>query len=121
VGGLTDSTIGSLIQTDVELKLRLAGIQVLTQAESQSAPGRPWLCLIATIQRSGQAPTYHYNIGLELQQDVILVRNPSVTTRGPTWSTGGLGGSSDIQVLRDVIKDNVDIFINAYLSVNPKK
>jgi hypothetical protein len=38
-----------------------------------------------------------------------------------TWSVGGVGIAFDIEVARNLVKDQIDIFLNAWLSVNPKE
>jgi hypothetical protein len=109
------------IQTDAELKLRLAGIRVLSQEESFRSPGAPVL-YIETNVLTGREP-WVYNVEVELQQTATLSLN-NVVTSATTWGAGmgtGSVGSNDISVMRDRIKDQVDMFINAYLSANPKK
>jgi hypothetical protein len=108
------------IQTDVELKLRLAGIAVLTKEERLAAPGTPFLYINVNTQ-SGSL--YAYSISVQLEQDVRLDRDPSTRISATTWSVTSVGtvGRNNLRDVRDSIKDIVDIFINAYLSVNPKK
>ena len=112
------------IQTDVELKLRQAGITVLTQAERRAAPGGPFLYItVNTQQRPTAAGLYAYSISVELSQNVQLERDPTIQIVGATtWSVGEVGtvGRDRLRGVRDGIKDLVDMFINAYLSVNPK-
>lgn len=109
------------IQTDVELKLRQAGIAVLTEAGSHAAPGEPFLYV--NVSTSG-GPLYAYSIEVEFRQTVRLDRDPSIKIFGATtWSVGGGGavGQHSLRDIRDGIEDYVDGFINAYLSVNPKR
>ncbi len=116
-GGLNKTSI----QTDVELKLRQAGITVLTEAEMLAALGHPTL-YINVNTHSG--PMYAFSIRVELCQDVRLDRDPSLQlSDATTWSVGAVGtvGRNNFRDIRDHIKDSVDEFINAYLSVNPKK
>jgi hypothetical protein len=112
------------IQTDAELKLRLAGIRVLTRDESLTEPGSPYLHLDALIT-TGKGP-WGYATSVELKQAVRLDRNPTVLILGTTtWSVETLGGyarpSNISEQVRSGLKNGVDQFINAYLSVNPKK
>jgi len=61
---------------------------------------------------------------VELKQNVRLDRDPSMWLPGvTTWSVDAVGtvGREKLRNLRDGIKDYVDRFINAYLSVNPKR
>jgi hypothetical protein len=113
------------IQTDVELKLRLAGIRVLTQEEWLKESGTPFLYVYAHVTLSKQNPGFViYSIEVGLEQKVVLLRDPSMTTIAPTWQSGSMMGivaTSDPRHIRDKAKDIVDVFLNAYLSVNPKK
>lgn len=111
------------IQTDVELKLRLAGIKVITVPESYKQPGAPRLYVIAHVNLSNQQPII-YAISVQLQQGVVLERNSALSISATTWSSSPiveLFPFRDTQKIRDMIRDRVDQFINAYLSVNPKK
>jgi len=112
------------LQTDVELKLRQAGITVLTRETGNPAPGDPWLYLnVATVKRS--TGLYAFNVYLKLNQDVRLTRAPSTMMSAVTWDalgTVGIVGSEPFSsTVRGVVKDQVDQFINAYLAANPKK
>lgn len=111
------------IQTDVELKLRIAGIKVLTEKESTDTPGRPFLYVLVTVL--GGDGVYAFSYHVSLQQEVLLARDKAMpTVLAPTWSVSGVGkaGRKDLpQYVRDAVKDEIDVFLNAYLSVNPKK
>ena len=108
------------IQTDVELKLRLAGLNVLLYKELSKAPESPTLYVYPHVIKSSYN-IYIYNIELALFQNVYLERDSKISTTAPTWSAGYLGITSELDYIRSKIKDKVDSFINAYLSVNPKK
>jgi len=107
------------LQQDTELKLRLAGIKVPSE-ESPELPGRPLLYLNATILRYGSLERYIFNIKLELNQEVALVRKPSAKASATTWSVALTGTSHKLSTVRDQVKELVDTFVNAYLSVNSK-
>ncbi len=105
-------TLISQIQTDVELKLRLAGIMVNQESEQ-------FLYVDANIVRI-ESGRYIFNCILELNQGVTLKRNNTFCF-ACTWSANCAGITNSLEKIRDSVKDLVDIFINAYLSVNPKK
>lgn len=110
-GGLNKASI----QTDVELKLRQAGITVLTEE------GTPYLYIDVN---TSSGSLYAYFVGVKLCQTVRLDRDPSIQVLlATTWDVGEVGtvGRVNLRSIRDRIKDLVDMFINAYLSVNPKK
>ncbi|HXW62876.1 MAG TPA: hypothetical protein VEJ45_09765 [Candidatus Acidoferrales bacterium] len=102
------------IQTDVELKLRLAGIHILSEEEDNNTPGAPSLYVNVRVVRSAAA------VAVELKQGVRLVRNGELS-QGTTWSVGGVGANLTAESIRNHIKDYLDEFLNAWLSVNPRK
>ncbi len=111
----------SSIQTDVELKLRIAGIKVLTEEEVKKEPGMPWLYVqVYSVKGLG----FHaISIVLELNQGVYLSRDLKIGCVAATWSTRyvGYAGAGTVNRLRDNVKDKVDEFINDYLEMNPKE
>jgi len=109
------------IQTDVELRLRKAGVRVLTDEESLGTPGSPWLYVnVGTFIRSGSA-LCAYGVEVVLNEMVTLARG--FKTVGGIWHTGNVGtvGTSNIREIRKDVGDQVDKFINDYLAANPKK
>jgi hypothetical protein len=102
------------IQTDVELKLRLAGMRVLSDEEDNNTPGMPYLYVNVRVVRSAAA------VGVELRQSVRLARNGEPAL-GATWSAGGVGTNLTAESIRGHVKDYVEAFLNAWLSVNPRK
>jgi hypothetical protein len=104
------------IQTDVELKLRLAGIRVVTDDEDAKLPGSP--ALYVNLNLTDDARVAHVDV--ELEQNATLERNTLWTPRITTWSTGVLLSNPTAQGIRDAVKDHVDTFLNAWFSVNPK-
>jgi hypothetical protein len=115
----------STVTTDVELRLRQAGITVLPggtvlPGESPS----PWLYVRVGFVASGTV--YAYAVEVELHQPVTLVRDREITAYGATtWRVGplvGLAGRDGIaERVRRVLRDMVDEFVNAYLAANPKR
>ena len=103
------------IQTDVELKLRLAGIPVLTQS------GVPYLYVQVSFLTTSDG-YWPFHISVEFNQRVRLDRDRTIVGSAITWSEVRFGGTSkaNVHMVRDTTKDLVDEFINAYLSVNPK-
>jgi hypothetical protein len=110
------------VRTDVEVKLRQAGIRVLSKEEWLSTAGAPYLYVnIQTAKNNLRL--YAVSVSIDLRQDVTLVREPSLRRLVATWSTPGvLGtvGSHKLATVRDDVRDLVDQFINAYLAANPK-
>jgi hypothetical protein len=107
------------IQTDVELRLRKAGVRVLTEDEMWNTPGMPTLIVnVNTVFGTGICA---YSVHVELTEKVKLDRGFSVS--GAIWEIGMIGaiGTGDMRKIREYVGDMVDKFINDYLAANPKK
>ena len=105
------------VRTDVELKLRLAGVRVVTADEVLQIPRMPTLYVDAEVSSCSKAES----ISVALQQNVRLERNGQSAVGATTWDVGVIGLNLNAEDIRDKIKDLVDQFLNAWLSVNPKK
>jgi hypothetical protein len=107
------------IETDVELRLRKAGVRVLTKEEIFKTTGMPSLCVnvLALVARG----LVTYSVEVELSEIVTLDRG--FRTHGVIWSDGGTGNVDirSIGKIRESVGDKVDKFINDYLAANPKK
>jgi hypothetical protein len=111
------------IRTDVELRLRQAGLDVLSELQYAAETGFPYLYVNVQTLKSSLGP-YVYRLEVELKQSVTPIRNPSATLLAPTWAARaklGIVGVDNVRSLRDDIRDMVDQFINAYLAANPKR
>jgi hypothetical protein len=111
------------VRTDVEVKLRQAGIGVLSEREWVSTAGVPSLYVNIQTVKNEQS-VYAFSARIELRQGVTLIRQPSLRRLVTTWSTPGyIGtvGSQKLATLRDDVRDLTDQFINAYLAANPKR
>jgi hypothetical protein len=111
--GLTEGAI----QTDIELKLRLAGMRVVSEKEGMQLSGSPHIYVRAALAPSAKAACVE--VGME--QNVLLQRTRECLPGVKTWETGGTILNPTAQGIRNHIKDQVDIFLNAWRSVNPKK
>lgn len=118
----------TLVQTDAELRLRLAGIKVLSKDEFSDASGGPYLYInVNAMPASALDGRYVMNVAVELRQEVKLLRDPTIKTFATTWAVRTIGLIGYIRMIagsgrdvRDVLKDDIDRFINAYLTVNPR-
>jgi len=112
------------VQTDVELRLRRAGIRVLSDEEGHTTPGRPCLYInVHTSKRDGRG-FYAYHVTVALNQDVRLARDLAMESLGTTtWSVSTVGsvGEARTREVRETVHDGVDEFINAYLAENPEQ
>ncbi len=106
------------LQTDVELKLRMAGINVSSKENVGETTGVLHVVVNAAFHDTPGKP-HCFSTSIELMQWVELMREPSIFNLTPTWWVGGLGLGT-VPAVREKLKDFVDQFINAWLSVNPK-
>jgi hypothetical protein len=115
--GITSSQIA----TEIELRLRRAGIKVLSPDEAISSPGSPVFAVNLNAIKSKES-LYAISIHLELNQLVNLVRKPSVSTRCATWQVNNLVivGENNLRQVKDAVGDGADIFANDFLTANPK-
>ena len=112
--GLTTAAL----QTDVERRLRQAGISVTPDADA-------YLYVHVTVADPGPSLPLPYVVDVSLMQEVTLPRGLKTRTplQCPTWSLNRLGMSSADRVrtpVTDRVDEFVDQFIRAYQSVNPK-
>lgn len=112
----------SQLQTDVEDKLRQAGIPVLTRKEALEQPGRPGLYVRLQLIPVQALEVYLLSIEVAVVQQVMLARNSTIRTVVPTWRTVSIGavGSTNVAEIQEAVGQHVNHFINAYLAVNAK-
>ena len=104
------------LQTDVELRLRRAGIAV-------SASATEYLYVNVNTLQSRQG-LHSYSVVVMLRQSAYLVRDPALTAPvAITWwkGTDGITTTANPQAVRDAVGDLVDKFIHAYREQNPKR
>lgn len=118
-----DGVTESELQTQVELKLRLAGIKVVTLDDSFKLPGQPYLYVRVSYMRTDIRKISALAIELQMKENVLLVRNPAIGLQATTWQKGVIATGGINYLAKDVhdsIDKLTDKFINDYLSVNPK-
>jgi hypothetical protein len=114
-----DAVAGKLVldvtqlQTDVELKLRLAGMRVIPNG----GLGVAFVYVNVNIADDASAA----NVSLSLSQDVTLYRDPALFIAAtPTWATETLLTHPTGLGIRNKVKDQVDRFLNEWLKANPR-
>lgn len=109
------------IKTGVELRLRKAGIRVLTEKETLESPGMPYLYVNVSTAFNKDYTLLSYAVIVDLMERVTLANG--FNTEGAIWHTGmiGGGGTSHIREIRNDVGDQIDKFINDYLAANPKR
>ncbi len=107
------------LRTDMEVKLRLAGIRVLSEQETSRMPSQPLLYLNVSIVKTQAG--YVFAIRVALEEKVRTLRHFNMPVPAKTWEgTGALGINSSLSHIRNTAKVLLDEFIKAYLAVNPK-
>jgi hypothetical protein len=113
-----------MIQADAELKLRQSGIRVVKLDKVRNID-TAMLCVAITAFELEESPpiTYVYELEIAVKQAVSLLRRPAVVTLANTWSTSLVGYVDERAAkssLRDNLRDQLDLFLNAYLAANPR-
>jgi hypothetical protein len=111
-----------LLRKAVESKLEQAGIRVMNAGEFPV--GDPFLDVRVTATKESSR-LVGCNVEVKFVQIVFLRRNPSVTfNRAETWKATGhmeiVPSTRLAESIRQQLSDQVDQFIAAYRSVNPK-
>jgi hypothetical protein len=108
------------VQTQVELRLREAGIRVV---KCESTRALPTVYVNINVGPSRGVPgVWYIAYSLALIQAVALPRL-DISTRAITWQTGGAGtfGASRLtSTMREATEHLLDDFANDWLSVNPR-
>jgi hypothetical protein len=105
------------IQAEVERRLHVAGLRVVTAEESARLPGGPYLYVKLNLVDHGHAAS----VDVQLTQGALLVRNGQFMPSTITWSRSALLSKPTAQNIRDAVNDRVDAFVNAWLAVNPQR
>jgi hypothetical protein len=110
-----------MIRKDVELRLRQSGITVQSEEEAWDPQGSPTLYVYVNFYKIKDSHSYSFSVSVDLYQWVTINRTAK-STIACTWSHGMVGyvGESKINTTHEQIKQILDKFIGAYLSVNPK-
>ena len=117
------------IKTDVESKLREAGIKVVPVEKSLSLPTSPYLYVIISTVKFCSGLEYVYGTSVQLKQVVALERGKTVKpSRALLWATtweksDGVGITFVEELVgnaRAHINEKVDMFISNYSAANPK-
>jgi hypothetical protein len=116
------------IQSDVESKLRMAGIEVLTREENEKTqPLRmPYFYVkINSYKPAWRREVFVFNIEVALNQRVLLREYSKYLEKSfyaPTWYASSIGavGAMNVMDIRDMVKELTDQFVQAYQKANPQ-
>jgi hypothetical protein len=114
-----DGLFASTLQTDMELKLTLAGIKVLSEQECEQIPCVADLYLL--VDAFKQANGYTYRVHLALREPVVVLRK-HIRVIGTTFRIHDeLGMTEDLSQVREEARDLLDKFIEIWQDANSKK
>jgi hypothetical protein len=105
------------LKSQVENRLRAAGIRVLTWDEMLKTPERPML-YVSVNTHEYEKYWYAYNILVEVRQLVTLASPPGKTISGATWSLN-MTGVMNIGQLR-TLYDNLGLLLTGFVEAHKK-
>ena len=114
-----DGLFGSTLQTDAELKLRLAGIKVLSEEQWLEKPDSPYLYLFVDAFKHSEG--YIYRIQISLREPVTIIRKRNKTIATTLRIRDELGITAYLSDIREEAQDLMDEFIKAWQTANRKK
>jgi hypothetical protein len=106
------------LQTNVELKLRLAGLRVAQN--DASAPPSPFVYV--QIVTFGVDDLHFYVADIKLEEPVRILRNGR-STLASTWTKGGYGSATSAALHDAILQDvanRTDEFLNSWVAANPR-
>jgi hypothetical protein len=117
-----DGLTSEYIKTEVESRLRTAGIKVIDKGEWAIEDGI--LSISISALPIEKLPLYACSFTVDLKQTVIALRDRNTRMMGATWQTGGIAAIARPQ-FKEAAKRNivefVESFINDYKVANPRK
>ena len=114
-----DGSKKAMFQTDLESKLRMVGIRILPNEEMDSNLDAPFFYL--QVDAFEPKPNYYvYSIRLTLIELVSLSRIDVKVWAGTYDLPIVIGTAHNWQEITDSSKDQINRFVNDYLSANPE-
>lgn len=106
---------------EAENKLKQAGIPLLRTADETVRAGYPLLNLVVTLDENGVSYEPAINVRSQLWQRVQPIRELKKFTYLPTWESHANDGPVITEeALRKIVNSQLDRFIEAYKTANPK-
>lgn len=109
------------LQREAESKLKQAGIPLLRTADETVRAGYPLLNVVVTLDENGASYAPAIDVRSQLWQRVQPLRELKKFTYLPTWESHASNGPEITEeVLRKIVNSQLDQFIEAYKTANPK-
>jgi hypothetical protein len=117
-----DGVTSAFIKTEVESRLRAAGVKVIDKGDWAIDDGI--LSITISALPIEKVPLYACSFSVDLKQTLISMRDRSTRIMGATWQTSGIAAIGRAQ-LKETAKRNVlefvDGFISDYVAANTRK
>lgn len=114
-----DGLFRETLHSDMELKLRLAGIKVLSEEQAEQNPEAPTLYMNMDALKCSFG--YVYNIGIYLIEPAKLVRKPMKTPAVSLRIPEQLGIASRLSEIREAVGEVLDEFIKTWRESNSRQ
>ena len=113
--GLADNAV----RTDVELRLKGAGLRVISPKEAKkiAVTDNTFLYVNVAVTSGGRAAT----VLAQLAQAAYVLRNSLPIGTAFTWTDVSTLSSPSLDSVRSEIRDLVDKFLNEWLKQNPRR
>lgn len=107
--------------SDVEARLRAAGIKILSDKEAERSKFSGDLSIKVGLDRSKDAPLLCFSVQLHLKQGVMVLRSSEIYAC-TTWEKSAVGTvkPENIIQIREIVKNMVDGFAREYWKQNKK-
>lgn len=105
------------IQTDIETKLRAAGLKIKNSNESIN----PYVVLYVSVNSiDNGVGGFAVSVHSSLNQIVVLDRNKSLATVAGTWESRSIVSviKEKVQAVRGFVNGQIDLFVKAYQKAN---
>lgn len=105
------------IQTDVETKLRQAGLKIKNTSEIKT----PYIVLFVSVNSiDNGVGGFAVSVSSSLNQLIVLDRNKSLTSVASTWESRSIVSviKEKVQSIRSFVNLQTDLFVNAYRKAN---
>lgn len=117
----------SVLEADIRDKLQTAGIRLYDEDDFKHILEVPqyYVNVNMLALHGAQAGLFTYNVTAEVRQAIKLARDTSITSTSVTWrapATVGTVGSDNFYVaIRDVVREQTDLLLNAFRTANGTK
>ncbi len=124
---LSQILIDSRIETDIEIKLGIAGLKFTDSATDNRSDGILSVSITSYLLKNRTATKIGIasgSVSVRFYQSCYLIREPTIISIATTWERDMIfyTDESDLKsVVREIVKDYMDDFINDYLKANPKE